>query len=179
MTMSSAPSRQEGRFRPRQLAVQLATAAIASAAAALSLCARAGGDRRDARDLDSIAAVATAAHLVASLTVDTRRKTPSVAAPRAKGPAAQRRRDPADIVVAGVLPLALYGLARLAGGRSRKLPVLAAGVVLAGNYLSWITTRESRNQSPDHRRRNVRPARRKNLPALRSGDRARTTLQPT
>lgn len=176
--MPSAPERQEGRFRPRQLAVQLVTAAIASAAAALSLCARIGAGRRDTRGLDGIAAVATAAHLVASLTADARRKTSNVAAPRAKGPAAQHR-DVADIVVAGLLPLALYGLARLAGGRARSLPVLAAGAVLAGHYLSWITTHESRDQSPDHRRRNVRPARRKNLPALRSGDRARTTLQPT
>jgi formate-dependent nitrite reductase membrane component NrfD len=162
---------------PEPLGVQFATSAVASAAAALSIAEHARGDAAQARALDAVAATATAAHLAASVAADARRKSTGVSEPRAESPAAASR-DLADFVIAGVLPLALYGCARLLGSRSRDLSMIAAGAVLAGNYLSRMTTLHSGNRSADHPRDYFRLARRRNLPALHSADRARTTLQP-
>lgn len=151
---------------------------LASAAAVLSLCERVAGDERKARALDRVAAVATAAHLAASVAADTRRKSTRVLEPPRQSPSAQHR-EMADLVIAGVLPLALYALSRLTGGRSRDLSALAAGAVLVGNYLSRMATLDSGNEWANSPRDYFRMARAGNLPALESRDRARTTLQPT
>lgn len=118
---------------PRPLAVRFAASSIASAAAALSLCAR----RRDVRqDLDAICAGALAVELAATLTAeDTYRRT---GVDRAlEGPDGQLDRV-GSVGMGTLVPLGLLGVALLTGSRSRGLSGAASCAVLGGSLMMRI-----------------------------------------
>ncbi len=148
---------------PRQLGVEFAASSVASAAAALSLSDQILGEGEHAAALDSIAGVATLVHLISSFAEEQRLRALGV---RATGPSRRRKRL-ADLVIAGALPLALYGL-DWAGGRSQARSLLAAAAILGGNYLSRQATLESGNESADRPQDYFRLARPDHMPALAS-----------
>lgn len=120
---------------PRALSVRFAASSVASAAAALSLFAA----RRDIRqDLEAVCAGALAVELAATIAADASHQdtgvdkaldNPDGAADRAVG-----------IGFGTLLPLGLFGLALLTGGRSKSLTSAAACSVLAGSLTMRITT---------------------------------------
>ncbi len=118
---------------PRELGAQFATSAIAGGAAVLALGERSGGRGRNATAFEDVAAVATAAHLVASEAAHRRRSAVGVEEAMAHEPEQKRLRT-GDLVVAGALPLAAYAANRLSGGRAPAAAVAGSLAVLAGGW---------------------------------------------
>ena len=120
---------------PRHLGVLFGTSAMACAAAALSLGERFAGRAGNARRLDEIALLATVAHLLTSLHWPRRR------AKRGIPDGVTRSRqgsvlESGDLLLAGAVPLAAYGLNRLlTGGRGMPLSVLGSAAVLVGGFM--------------------------------------------
>jgi formate-dependent nitrite reductase membrane component NrfD len=120
---------------PRALSVRFAASSVASAAAALSLFAT----RRDVRqDLEAVCAGALAVELAATVAAEAEHRR--VGLDRAlDGPDGVI--DRVGAVGLGVLlPLGLFGLALLTGGRSRALTGVASCAVLAGSLTMRVTT---------------------------------------
>jgi len=118
---------------PRALAVRFAASSIASAAAALSLCAR----RRDIRnDLDTICAGALAVELAATLAAEDEYRRTGVHQ-ALEGVDGQLDRIGA-VGFGTLLPLGLLGVALLTGSRSRALSGTASCAVIGGSLLMRI-----------------------------------------
>ncbi|WP_428487454.1 NrfD/PsrC family molybdoenzyme membrane anchor subunit [Rhodopila sp.] len=131
----------------RALAVRFAASSIASAAAALSLCA----DRRDVRqDLDMVCAGALAVELAATLAAEEVNRRTGV----------DRAQDGVDgamdrigaVGIGTLLPLGLLSVALLTGSRSRTLSGSAACAVLGGSLMmriAMIGSGEASAKRPD------------------------------
>jgi protein NrfD len=119
---------------PRLLAARFASSAMASAAAALSLFARARGEQRNSATLDNIACLATLADTALSASASRRYREHGVATSlRQAGP--DRNLHVLATGVAHALPLACYALSGVMPRHARKLSVLAALGVLGGGLL--------------------------------------------
>lgn len=115
---------------PRALAVRFAASSIASAAAALSLCA---GRRDVRRDLDAICVGALAVELAATLTADDVYRRTGVA--RAFDSADGQLETIGGTDFGTILPLGLLTVAVLTGSRSRTLSGVASCIVLTGSLM--------------------------------------------
>ncbi len=131
--LMSATSNPYWSSAPRALGAQFATSAIASGAAALALLERFSGRTRTARQLEGVAALASAAHAGATLCAKQRHQ--EVGLDEALSDHPGRRLDAADLLVAGALPLAAYAVDRATGGRSPTAAVVGSAAVLAGGWL--------------------------------------------
>jgi protein NrfD len=133
-SLLSATSNPHWAATPRALGVKFAASSMALAAAALSVGERLAGRSRNARPLEDIAALATLVQFVAGLSAKSGRKATGVGSVMRDSPH-EHMLDTADTVLAGALPLALYGLSRRGGERSEGLSLAASAAVLAGGFL--------------------------------------------
>ncbi len=118
---------------PQALAVRFASSAIASAAAALSLCA----GRRDVRqDLDAICLGALAVELAATLKADEEYRRTGV--DRAFHSADGQLETIGGTDFGTIVPLGLLAVAMLTGSRSRSLSAAASLAVLGGGLMMRI-----------------------------------------
>jgi protein NrfD len=133
-SLLSATSNPFWAATPRALGVKFAASSVGLGAAALSAAEQLAGRPRNARPLDDLAAVATAVHLGAALASKAGRERTGVEA--AMGDRRETKTlEAADLLLAGALPLALYGLNRAVGGRAAPLSLAASAAVLAGGFL--------------------------------------------
>ena len=118
---------------PRALAVRFAASSIASAAAALSLCA---GRREVRRDLDTICAGALAVELAATLQADGEYWRTGV---HTSFDSKAGQLDSIGGTDFGtILPLGLFAIAALSGGRTRAVSAAASVAVLGGSLMMRI-----------------------------------------
>ncbi|HSK40632.1 MAG TPA: NrfD/PsrC family molybdoenzyme membrane anchor subunit, partial [Arenibaculum sp.] len=117
---------------PRELAVRFGSAAMASAAAALSLGERAAGRGRMAGALDRLALAACAAELVASILADRRYCEQGVGGVLEEPPWKQVH-TAGSLGLAAAVPILCHGLNLAAGQRSRGLSVLGSLAILVGS----------------------------------------------
>lgn len=118
---------------PRALAVRFAASSVASAAAALSLCAQ----RNDTRhDLDTICAGALAVELAATLAAEGEYQLSGVN--RALDSNDGRLETMGGTDFGTLLPLGLLAVALLTGSRSRPLSAAASCAVLGGSLMMRI-----------------------------------------
>ncbi|MBB4018271.1 formate-dependent nitrite reductase membrane component NrfD [Chelatococcus caeni] len=151
---------------PRWLGLQFATSAVASAAATLSLAERWGGRTDNSRRLDRLAALATAAHLVASL--GARRQRHDKGLDEVSESPQGRRLELGDLVIGGAVPLAAYALHRLTRERAPALSVVGSLAVIAGGFLLRHGTMNAGHASARKPRAYFRFAQPENLPRDRS-----------
>lgn len=160
---------------PSALGAQFATSSLAGGAAALALGERAGGRHRTAERLETVAGVATLAHLGASHLADRRRRAVGVDQAMAGHPD-RRQLGTADLVLAGAAPLAAYALSRAAGTRAPAAAVAGSLAVLAGTWLvrdAMLRTGKASTGRPEaafrlaRPRHLPRPRRRRPLPEAR------------
>ncbi len=118
---------------PRSLAVRFAASSIASAAAALSLCA---GRREERRDLDTVCLAALAVELAATLRADLDYQRTGV--DRAFDSSAGRLDTIGGTDIGIIVPLGLLGAGLLAGSRFRSLSAAASCAVLGGSLMMRI-----------------------------------------
>lgn len=118
---------------PRALAVRFAASSVASAAAALSLCAT---RRQDRRDLDTVCLGALAVELAATLSADETYRRRGV--DKAFSSAAGQLNTIGANDFGTILPLGLLTVALLTGSRSRPLSGAASCAVLAGSLMMRI-----------------------------------------
>lgn len=142
----SATSTPAWAAAPRLLTARFACSAIATGAAALSLCEHTRGDARNTPALDRIAAVATVAGI-------------ALAGATAQHPTARRLEDAMQETgksamqhalsehLGHTLPLVCQGLNELLPGRSRGLSILASLGVLAGGMLMRAAVFDAGNAS--------------------------------
>ena len=149
---------------PRALGVQFATSSVAGGAAALALGERAGGRARTAERLETVAAVATLAHLGASRWAERQEATTGVAPAMAAHPTRREFRA-ADLLLASATPLAGYALNRATGGRSPAAAVAGSLAVLAGSWLVRDAVLRTGKASAKHSEAAFRFAQPRNLPA--------------
>ena len=114
---------------PKGLAVQFASSAIASGAAALSIGERRTGNHRLARDLDTLALAALVVELGASMASETTYRAKGVSAAQ---DAARPMRTMATIGT--VAPFGLQVLARMSKRNGPVLKDLASLAILAGSF---------------------------------------------
>ncbi len=132
-SLMSATSNPYWSATPRLLGAQFATSAMASGAAALALAERLGGRRRIAERLEVVAVVASAAHLAATWLAKRWHRSLGVEKPATD---AQPLETPnADLLIAGVVPLVAYSLARASGRSGGTAAVVGSLAVLAGGWL--------------------------------------------
>lgn len=117
---------------PRELAVRFGGAAMASAAAALSLGERIAGRERTAGALDRLALAACAAELAAGMLADRRYREQGVDGVLEESPWKQVHTAGA-LGLAAAVPIVCHGLNLAAGQRSRGLSVLGSLAILAGS----------------------------------------------
>ena len=129
----SATSNPHWAAAPRMLGVQFGTSAVGSGAAALALAERAGGRQRTAERLEEVAAVASAAHIGATLAAERRRRAIGVEEAVSDRPFLES--PSADLLVAGALPLAAYAIGRASRERASAAAVVGSLAVLAGGWL--------------------------------------------
>ncbi|MGE0225423.1 MAG: NrfD/PsrC family molybdoenzyme membrane anchor subunit [Acetobacteraceae bacterium] len=113
---------------PKALAVQFAASAMAAGAASLSIGERHGGNKRLARDLDTLMLASLAVELGASMANDS--------AARAKGVSATHAARPlkAGALLGALAPFALHALAARGGRNSTMLKDAAAVAALGGSF---------------------------------------------
>lgn len=119
---------------PSALGAEVATSSLAGGAAVLALGERAAGRHRTAEQLESVAALASVAHLGASHLADRRRREVGVDQAMTDHPDRRQLRT-ADLVLAGAVPLAAYALSRPHGHRASAAAVVGSLAVLAGTWL--------------------------------------------
>jgi protein NrfD len=132
---------------PRLLAARFACSSVATAAAALSLAERAGGDREgNARRLDALVAAAATAELAVSAAAERRYRERGVAAPLEEGRWAAVDKLGA-LAIGAALPLACHAVNAATGRRSPGLSVAASLAVLAGGLMMRQAIMEAGNES--------------------------------
>lgn len=149
-SLLSATSNPEWASQPRKLGRAFAASSVASAAAALSACELLQGRIENSRRLDSLAAIATAVHLIDTLINATEVREDQDKVPPALR-RARRQQHFAETVLGGIAPLLIYGISRLASGRARRVSLLASACVLAGGFLmrhSLLQAGKASTQSP-------------------------------
>ncbi|SFH26678.1 Formate-dependent nitrite reductase, membrane component NrfD [Palleronia marisminoris] len=129
--LMSATSNPYWAAAPRSLGAQFATSAVASGAAALAVGERLSGRRHTAERLEAVAAVATAAHLVAGQVAKRARHRAGVEEPVEDR---SSRYETADLLLAGAAPLAGYALNRATGGRAPGLAITGSLALIAGSF---------------------------------------------
>ncbi|UEM03301.1 polysulfide reductase NrfD [Skermanella rosea] len=133
---------------PRAMAVQFGTSAMATAAAALSLCEQVAGDPENCRRLDGLAAIAVAGELVASALAERRHHEAGVGQPLRKGPIGIGYKAGALALGLGV-PLACHAVNALSKRPSRGLSVLGSLAILAGGMIMRQAIFQAGNRSAE------------------------------
>jgi protein NrfD len=120
---------------PRHLGVLFGTSAVACAAAALAIGERLAGRHATGRRLDDIAALATLAHFATSLHWPRRRARRGLPEDVTRS-SPGRTLETGDLLLAGAVPLAAYGLNRLAtNNRGATLSVFGSAAILIGGLM--------------------------------------------
>ncbi len=148
---------------PAHLGLAFGSSSVAVGAAALSLGERSAGRHETARRLDDVAALATAAHFVISRTAESRRRERGIPGDL-KASREGAALEGAELVVAGLLPLAAYGINRFAGGRAPALSIIGSLVLIAGGFMLRHGTLKMGKRSAVHPRAQFRFAQPENLP---------------
>lgn len=143
---------------PKSLAVRFGSSSMASGAAALSLGARRTGQRRRARDLDTV--------LLASLALELAAISAAEKTYREKGISAGHEIGvlPTAATLGMLLPFGLHVLSALAGSRHARLQQLASAVALVGSLCLRVGVLETGNASANNPQDYFRLARPQNLP---------------
>jgi hypothetical protein len=156
---------------PGALAVRFGASAMASGASALALTERAAGASASAGRLETLAALATATGLAASVLADARYRRKGVAG--AQHEPAQARRERSVLALAYGAPLACHAVNALRRRPSPALAIAAGLASIAGSWLMRDTVFRGGSRSAQRPRDALGFARPAALPARRG----RTRLQ--
>ncbi len=155
---------------PAHLGAHFASSSIATSAAALSIGERLGGRHDTADRLDTVAAIATGAHLAVSVVSDWHHDMEEVG-DVTRETSSGRERQLADLVIGGAVPLAAYATYRLTRKRSPGLAILGAAAIIAGGFLSRHATMRAGERSAERPRDYFRFAQGRHLPERHRQDR--------
>lgn len=131
---------------PRLLGTRFASSAMASGAAALSLCEQHGDDPATGRVLDAVALTATTVEFAAALASDRVYREEGVAGPLEEAPWRAVHRVGA-LAVGAAVPMACYSASLVLRQNSRRLSLLASLAVLAGGMMMRAAILRAGNRS--------------------------------